>query len=95
MEKTIKRQTNSGFTYTAFEFPDILTEKDIGKSVVIAGNDNIYTLYKIHPPNTIGFKNGGVECVQGTNGIAKHCFLLDQVKFYNSENISKIKKIVK
>jgi hypothetical protein len=93
MEETIKKQTESGFTYTAFKFPAILSESDIGKSVIISShNGKVFVLYKIHPEGSKGFKDGGVECVVSNSGISKHYFLLDQVRFYDGVNLIKSKK---
>lgn len=88
MEKTIKKQTKSGLTYQAFEKPDILTSSDIGKTVLIAGHDEIFILYKIHPVGSKSFKDGGVECVTPSGELAKYCYFLDQVKLYDGRILS-------
>lgn len=92
MADTLIKQNHKGYKYTAFTEPDELTQKDIGKSVIISGHDGkVFVLYKIHPEGSPGFKDGGVECIITNKGVGKHYFLLDQVKFYDEKIIIKKK----
>lgn len=93
MEKTITKQTKSGLTYLSFENPSEVKESDIGKSVMIAGRKEIFTLYKVYTPQTIGHMNGGVECVIGVSGVAKFNFFLEQVKLYNGRDLTNTNKL--
>ena len=88
MEKTITKQTKSGLSYKAFDNPSELKVTDIVKSVIIAGRKEIYTLYKVYTPQTIGYMNGGVECVIGVSGMAKFNFFLEQVKLYDGRDLT-------
>jgi hypothetical protein len=95
MENIITKQTINGINYQSFEKPSEITASDIGKTIMIAGQKELFILYKIHPEGSPGFKLGGVECVMGISGISKRCFFLDQVKLYDGRDMSKPKGIKK
>lgn len=88
MEKIITKQTKSGLSYLAFETPSEIKVSDVGKTVMVAGQKELFMIYKVHSEGTPGFKTGGVECVIGVSGVAKYCYFLDQVKLYDGRELS-------
>lgn len=93
MEKTITKKTKSGLSYLVFENPGEIKVSDIGKTVMVAGQKELFMVYKVHSEGTSGFKTGGVECVIGVSGVAKYCYFLDQVKLYDGRDLTTTNKV--